>query len=108
MPSLDRVITVGIREPDSRNSFGIPVAGAIVDTELWARQTDYRFDHQRGDETVLRTERRYRVRYRADLVGAYLNGRLSVVIDGERYAVQGAAEVNRRKWLDLSIYLEVS
>ena len=107
MPNLDRVITVGIRQ-DPTSEDGTPVPGRIVDTELWARQQDYRFDHQRGNTTTLRTERRYRVRYDPDLVTAYLNGRLSVVIAGERYAVEGAAEIGRRKWLDLSIYLDVS
>ena len=107
MASLDRVITIGIEQPDGIED-GTPTRGRIVDRDVWARQVDYRFDHQRGNTTTLRTERRYRVRYAQDIVAAYLKGSLSVVIDGERYAVETAAEVNRRKWLDLSLFLNVS
>lgn len=108
MPALDRRIQVGIQQPDTTNEDGTPVPGPIVDREVWAAQRDYRFTHQRGSQTTLRTERRWRVRYRPDLVAAYQNGALSVVADGQRYAIEAATEIERRKWLELSVYLEES
>lgn len=105
---LDRLISIGIRGPDGSED-GTPVPGEIVDRSVWARQVDYRFQGILGGSQELRTERRYRVRYRPDIVDAFLANRLSVVIDGDRYQVETVTEsAERRKWLDISVFLSVS
>ena len=107
MPSLDRLITLGIQGPDG-NEDGRPVPGEIVDHDVWARQLDFRFEVTRGGATELTTERRYRVRYTPEVYEAFLSNGLSVVTGGRRYQVATVVEVERRKWLDVSVFLPVS
>ena len=104
---LDRVITVGILGPETFED-GTPVPGEWVDSSTWARQTDARLTIDRGDQTTLRTVRRYRVRYTRPIVDAYADNRLSVVIDGDRYMVEAVAEIGRRRWLELAVFLDIS
>ena len=104
MPSLDRVITLGVEGPETYRD-GTPIAGSITDSRVWAQQSLRRFSVLRGDQTELLTERRYRIRYRPDIEAAFRANRLSALIDGERYQVEVVVEVERRKWLDLSVFI---
>ena len=84
---------------------GSPVPGLITDFGVWAHQKDRRFRVDRGSGTSdLVTLRTYMIRYRLDVVAAFTDGRLSVVVDGRRYQVESVAEMGRRKWLDVSVY----
>ena len=110
MPSLDRVIAVGIQGPNT-NEGGTPIPGPIVDSERWARLTSYRFWVDRDNQVELYTEVRYRVRYEEELAWAFLRNRLSVLIrepngdmaEDRRFQVESVQEVGRREWLDLRI-----
>ena len=104
---LDRIVTIGIEGPETRID-GRPIQGEIVDTDMWCRQRDARLDIDRGDRTQLRTVRTYRVRYTDPLVNAFSGNRLSVVVEGERYQVESVIEIERRRWLDLRVFLDVS
>lgn len=102
MPSLDRVITIGVQGPDGSED-GTPVPGEIVDTETWARQVDRRIDSSSlgAHAQELLSYRTFRVRYRDDLLAP--TGRLSVLVDGVRHQVERVVEVERRRWIDLDI-----
>ena len=107
IPRLDRVITVGIAGPETFED-GTPIAGVIVDSEMWAAQVDRRelIDRRSGPGGIgLITRRTYRLRWSESLVGSLADNNVSVVVAGERYQVDGWLEVGRRRWLEVDIWI---
>ncbi len=100
---LDRVITVGVQEQDGAED-GTPIPGPIVDHEVWAeKKTNRVFSTADRLAVELRDTTRWRIRWRADFWAAALDRRLSVLVAGVRYQTDRAVEVDRRRFLDLTV-----
>ena len=108
MAVLDRLITLTIRGPDTRDEHNRAVPGPATFTgQVWARLGASQSDVDFATGTIrLSGDRRYRVRWREDLETTPTS-RITVTDEyGAAFNVQSVEPVDRKRHVDLTLVRE--
>ena len=106
---VDRLITVSVEQPGSRNMYGEYVEGETAEHRVWAGRFDRDLeDIESEGGTRNETRRDWRIRWRADIANVTDLTTVSVVDGGQTFNVQNLQEETgrdgrtRRRWLRIS------
>lgn len=105
MADLDRLVTLTIRGPHTRDENNRAVPGPITfQGQIWARYDDLGSGTEVGSGGILQTisYRNFMIRYRADMVDISPLTRIDVADDESReWALVKIGEPDRRRFMEL-------